>query len=426
MRRLCALAVLAVVFAPAGAWSDDGAPSGEEFVRGMTVSFPGTQALRFRILSEPLPDKGQGGPVTELQLGPPLDLWVLGPDENRLAVEGATLTDPAGQAVAPREPGHWRIDRPPLGYLTLEVPATGSAWRLWSAFHPFMLALEEPATVLVGERPGAVFLHPSGERLDFAEPGEATISPGEGADWAAFAPWDLFDPSRPRVEIEGETTLRPGERLQLRAVTTDPDDDVARITWRLPDDRAAEGAELDLPVSDFAAFTVSVVVEDAQGGTASAEVMVTPPAPHEVELPGMVIVQAEDFAAQEGGMVEVTDRGHNVGRMITKWHQDLGHWLEWSFPVEQARRYAIYARYGSGGTEPRRALTIDGEPPDAAFEDITFEPTGGYGRAEKDWRVARLGPAVALSAGEHTLRMTNLGDGMALDYLALVPVPGEE
>ena len=67
-------------------------------------------------------------------------------------------------------------------------------------------------------------------------------------------------------------------------------------------------------------------------------------------------------------------------------------------------------------------MSIDGDVPDAAYEEIVFEPTGGYGRAEKEWRVARLGPPIDLCAAEHTLRMTNLGGGLAREYLALVPV----
>lgn len=427
MTRVYICATLFALFAaPLLRAQDTTAPSGEQFVRGMTVSFPGTQALRFRILSEPLPDLGQGGPVTELQLGPPLDLWILGPDENRMPVEGARLIDPTGTIIPPREPGHWRIDRPPLGYLTLQVPAVGGPWRLWSAFHPFMLRLAQPVTVIVGKQPGAVFLHPSGARLDFTKAGEATITPGEGAQWVAFAPWDRFEPSLPHVEIKGETTLGPGDRLRLRAAVSDPDGDIERITWRLPGDRTASGTELDIAIPDLAAFTVSVEVTDREGNTASTEVMVDPPAPHEVDLPGIIFIQAEDFVSQEGGQVEVTDRGHNVGKMITKWHHDLGHTLEWRFTVDKPGRYVIYARYGSGGKDPHRALTIDGAPPAPAFEDIAFAPTGGYGRAAGEWRVVRLGPPVELQAGRHTLRMTNLGDGMALDYLALVPLAPEE
>ena len=49
---------------------------------------------------------------------------------------------------------------------------------------------------------------------------------------------------------------------------------------------------------------------------------------------------------------------------------------------------------------------------------IAFRPTGGYCTAKDTWTLKRLGPPVRLAAGEHRLRMTNLGDGLAMDYLA--------
>ncbi|MBT4814846.1 MAG: hypothetical protein HON70_04065, partial [Lentisphaerae bacterium] len=61
----------------------------ERFAQGMTVLFPGEQALHFRLRSDPLPDEGQGGAVKDLQLGPPLDLWILDADKNQLSVEDA-------------------------------------------------------------------------------------------------------------------------------------------------------------------------------------------------------------------------------------------------------------------------------------------------------------------------------------------------
>lgn len=399
---------------------------GDRFAFGMTVSFPGTQALHFRVRSEPLPDLGQGGPVTELKLGPPLDLWVLGMDGNRIDAPGARLIAPDGRAVEERASGHWRVDRPGLGYYELTVPPTGRPWRLWAAFHPFMLRLDESVTVTVGDEPGAAFLHPSGEALELAEPGEHILGDDEHAAWVAFMPWDLFEPSAPRVEIEGEAHLSAGQDLKLRAVATDPDDDIARITWHLPGGRTVEGERLRLEPTWVEAWTARVEVEDALGATASAEIDVVPPPMHEAQVPGMVMVQAEDFSDQGEGIVEVTDRGSNVGQMITKWHQDPGHWLEWALPVPEDATYLLYARYATGSQNTRRALTIDGVSPGTEFDEIAFDLTGGYGRAPDEWRTKKLGPALALSAGERTLRMTNLGDGLALDYIALVPAEGCE
>ncbi|NLO08011.1 MAG: hypothetical protein GX131_19490, partial [candidate division WS1 bacterium] len=50
---------------------------------------------------------------------------------------------------------------------------------------------------------------------------------------------------------------------------------------------------------------------------------------------------------------------------------------------------------------------------------------GGFGNTPAEWRTQLLGRAT-LCAGEHTLRMANLGDGLALDYLALIPAGEDE
>lgn len=437
----------------------------ERFVRGMTARFTGSTAVHARLLSEPLPDLDQGHAVRWLQLGPPLDMWALTPDGSRLAVAGATLLGPDGETIAPAKSGHWRADRPPLGVLRLSVPAIGRPWRLWSAFHPVMVRLDEPVGLAVGEEPAALFVRcRAGEalaltlegevqatlhnadgselasaareermtlrgvpsaghvRLELSGPGEVLVRAEEGARWAAFAPWNLFAPSMPRVEIEGNTAPAPGEPLKLRAVTSDPDDDVERISWLLPGDRSVEGSDLRVSVVELADFDVTVRVRDAAGNTATDSVHISPPAPHEARAPGMLIVQAEDFDAEDGGTVYVTDRGHNVGQMITKWHQDIGHALTWRLTVAEAGRHFLYARYATGGSETRRRVEIDGDVPADAYDAVAFEHTGGYGRSDEQWRTMRLGPPVELAAGEHSLTMTNLGDGLALDYLALLPV----
>jgi hypothetical protein len=223
------------------------------------------------------------------------------------------------------------------------------------------------------------------------------------------------------VEIEGEAYLAPGQPLTLRAVTDDPDRDIQSVTWHLPDGKTVQGERLRLDPAWVESWMARVEVEDARGATASAEIEVVPPPMHDAQIPGMVMVQAEDFAQEGEGVVFVTDRGSNVGQMITKWHQDPGHWIEWTLPVPEKGTYALYARYATGSQNTRRALTIDGESPGAAYDEIAFAHTGGYGRSPDDWRAKKLGPPVTLSAGEHTLRMTNLGDGLALDYIALVP-----
>jgi len=136
-------------------------------------------------------------------------------------------------------------------------------------------------------------------------------------------------------------------------------------------------------------------------------------------LKGAVVMQAEAFTAQGGGEVGVFRRAGSVGTMITRWHADVGHWLEWTFAVPRGGDYRLLVRYASGGMAPRRSVTIDGTSPGREYESIAFEPTGGYCINADNWASRVLGPPVRLQAGTHRLRITNLGDGLALDYIAI-------
>ena len=446
-----------VVEAAPGAPERGARPAGDEsFIRGMTAMFPGTQSLEFCL-------------KVEKEAGPPLDLWVLDLKGDRLPVKNARLVDADGKVVAPRQLGHWRVDRPAAGCLKLTVPPTRSAWRLWSAFHPFMVSIGKKLSLQVGEQGAAVFFRtPKPETVVFAlktvrgtmqarlldaggrEIGRAVVSPNETIlrgrsvsgvcrlnlrgsgivefsvkgvpPWAAFAPWDSFNPSLPEVKIRGATKLAPGQLLKLRAVATDPDGDVAEITWKLPSGRELTGPQLCVPVSEFEPFAVQAVVRDREGNTGAAQVQVNPPPPHMAAAGKALLVQAEDFTREHGGRVFVCDRGSNVGKMITKWQQ-TGHWVEWKFEIGRPGRYAIYARYATSGQKTRRRVILDGKTPGKAYESVAFSRTGGYGRYSAHWKVKKLGPPVQLTGGAHRLRMTNLGDGLALDYLAFVRTP---
>ena len=133
-------------------------------------------------------------------------------------------------------------------------------------------------------------------------------------------------------------------------------------------------------------------------------------------------------AARALGEVEiVADRQATMGgKAITKWHADEGHWLQWDFEVAQAGRYHTVLRYASGGQHPVRRFELDGAVPDPALAEIAFVPTGGYGNQASDWKYRSLTDAAGkdltfdLAAGKHSIKMTNLGDGMALDFVILV------
>jgi len=221
--------------------------------------------------------------------------------------------------------------------------------------------------------------------------------------------------------VEGPMILLPGQgrTVTLRAETKDPEDDVVSIRWELPEGRTAEGAELTYQATGENRFQITAIATDAEGNEGATTVEIAVPPAELADVEGLIIVQAEDFAAQGGGEVNVLDRIGDVGKMITMWHANLGHWLEWEFEVPAEGEYVMYARYASGGEDPRRSLTIDGESPQPAYEDIAFEPTGGYCTQQDNWALSKLGPPVHLAGGKRTVRMTNLGDGLAMDYLVI-------
>jgi hypothetical protein len=141
----------------------------------------------------------------------------------------------------------------------------------------------------------------------------------------------------------------------------------------------------------------------------------------------LVILQAEDFAAQGEGEAEVVSDRHAVwGTAITKWHAHVGHWLQWKVTVPKDARYRVIFRYATLSENSRRRLELDGAVPDPAAAAVAFPRTGGFGSSPLDWKYLTLQDAagkdveLSLSAGEHTLRLTNLGDGLALDFIALV------
>jgi hypothetical protein len=106
---------------------------------------------------------------------------------------------------------------------------------------------------------------------------------------------------------------------------------------------------------------------------------------------------------------------------------DEGHWIAWTVSVPEDGRYGLVVRYCAVDSV-QRALSVDGE----RVGEFSFPATGGFSSTTSDWAHAIVREAdgepvlLELEAGEHTVRMTNLGgSGMNLDYLALVPAAGE-
>ncbi|MBT3376781.1 MAG: hypothetical protein HN742_09985 [Lentisphaerae bacterium] len=146
----------------------------------------------------------------------------------------------------------------------------------------------------------------------------------------------------------------------------------------------------------------------------------------------VIVVQAEDFAAEGDGQCQKRrDRNGIMGQIITYWHQELGHWLEWRINVPASGPYLVRLHYATDCHKTRRALLIDGASPTPEADDMAFPRTGGFGGLSSHWAFRGLLDAtgeeipVNLAAGQHTLRMSNLADGLALDFIALVPQGGK-
>jgi len=404
----------------------------------------------------------------------PFQLRVFDREGRAAPGEAAELIGPEGDTWRPAADGRIIVEEAVEGVYRLRLAEDMGPWQVTSSINPIVLSLlgglevdvpEGGARILLrppagGQRspvggPGQCtlafklldgrydwrLLSPSGEELDLREqlqpkedgfyaleltgPGRVRVSARGWSEWAALYPGRWFNASAPSVQIEGRTTLPPGEgrTVQLSAITQDPEDDVARVRWLLPDGRELEGEQVEFePPDDVTLLQVRAIVEDAEGNTGEAVIQVRLPEPALADAEGVITVQAEDYSGQGGGEVRIVDRTGNVGRMITMWHADLGHWLEWQFGVPEAADYLIYARYATASEEAVRSLTIDGESPGEAWADLRFQSTGGFCTSGDDWAMKRLGPPVRLTAGPHCIRMTNLGEGLALDYLALVPV----
>ena len=130
-----------------------------------------------------------------------------------------------------------------------------------------------------------------------------------------------------------------------------------------------------------------------------------------------------------GGGRDVHGRGrrHLAPAGVSFWEQEAGHWLEWKGTAPAAGRYAVVLKYATGSPTAVRDCRIDGRHPGEPWQRQVFPGTGGFSLNEDNWSWRALQDAegrplrVELAAGPHTLRMANLGGGMALDVVLLTP-----
>ncbi|NUQ01891.1 MAG: PKD domain-containing protein, partial [Armatimonadetes bacterium] len=118
-------------------------------------------------------------------------------------------------------------------------------------------------------------------------------------------------------------------------------------TWDFGDGQRGEGVKVTHRYEQPGQYRVVLTVKDDQGHTARSILTLTA-APlwlRQLDPKKVTQVEAESFAGQGGGEVQLFERVATSGKMVTKWHQEVGHWLEWKLVVPSAGRYQLAARY---------------------------------------------------------------------------------
>ena len=139
-----------------------------------------------------------------------------------------------------------------------------------------------------------------------------------------------------------------------------------------------------------------------------------------------VVVQAEDFSRQGGGECQkISGRPGAWGQIVSYWHADIGHWLEWDIVIPEDGNYAVRFHYATASPEARRDFLVNGQLPCPQAENIAFPATGSFGMNPLDWNYRALVDAekkdlaIPLRKGRHTIRMINKNDGLAFDFFVL-------
>ena len=84
--------------------------------------------------------------------------------------------------------------------------------------------------------------------------------------------------------------------------------------------------------------------------------------------------------------------------------------------------------YATTSEQTTREFRLDGKVPLPAAKAIHFKRTGGFGTSVLDWKFRSLETldgeeaTVFLKKGTHRIRMTNLKDGLGMDFIVLVRV----
>lgn len=208
---------------------------------------------------------------------------------------------------------------------------------------------------------------------------------------------------------------RRGARVSLVAFTRGAD---GTLAWP-----AAAGQEYELTWGGDSVHAIRAAEQQAAAGVLSLPVRVLPSLP--AAPAGLsILVQAENFAAQGGGRVTVTDAKTAAdGRAFLNWDK-TGHWLEYAVEVPADGAYPLHIRHCSSGPTAVRAIMVNGYCPHADLTQLAFPETGGWSSGQDNWAWTTVADAEGrpflfhLRQGRQLIRFVNCGNSLNLDSFA--------
>jgi hypothetical protein len=224
-----------------------------------------------------------------------------------------------------------------------------------------------------------------------------------------------------------------GNEVQFSATAKTLQGKIEAYAWDFGDGTKGTGQNVTHAYPNGGSYRVQLTARNSAGQTATQTIGVNVPPPflQKLDTTRDVMIQAEDFSAQGLDEVSIVEgRGGAVGKAITKWEATLGHWVEWKFDAPADAAYEIVLKYATGSPQAKRTLEIDGQTPAGLEAGVLLPETGGYSSGADNWKMWQVLGAdqkplrVALKKGAHTLRLTNAGGGLALDFILVQRVKG--
>ncbi|MGI5922585.1 MAG: heparinase II/III family protein [Lentisphaeria bacterium] len=187
------------------------------------------------------------------------------------------------------------------------------------------------------------------------------------------------------------------------------------LAWTL-----AAGQEYELAWGGDSVLAIREAEQQAATGAIPLPVRELPPLPA-APAGTSILVQAENFSAQGGGKVTITDSKTAAdGLAFLNWDKP-GHWLEYAVEIPADGAYPLHIRHCSLGPTAVRAIMVNGYCPHADLTQLEFPETGGWSSGQDNWAWTTVTDAQGrpflfhLRQGRQLIRFINRGNSLNLD-----------